>query len=185
MSQKKISVIISVKNYLLSNFIQYFPQCRIVKQNKSQYKVNNSQHRKAFLSPEISNFANRIHKRHCSSTNYNRHCYDEKLEVLINEQINAEFSAGYEYLNIASYYGRSNVALPGCYGFFMKMYYEEQDHAIDFLKYQNLRGGSVRLTAISTVTEPEWPDVSKSFACALIMEKNVKQVWNITNCIII
>lgn len=117
-----------------------------------------------------------INRRNYSSENYNRYKYDEKLENMINEQINVEFTAAYTYLNIAAYYGRSDVALPGLYAYFMKMYYEEQDHAFGFLKYQNLRGGIVCLKPISPIQDVEWPDLPKTFSLSLNLEKNVKEV---------
>lgn len=117
-----------------------------------------------------------INRRNYSHEAYNRYKYDKKLEDIINDQIHVEFTAGYTYLNMAAYYGRSDVALPGLYAYYMKLYYEEQEHAFGFLKYQNLRGGIVCLKPILQIEEVEWPDLPKVFMSSLDMEKDVKRV---------
>lgn len=107
---------------------------------------------------------------------YIRDRYDSKLESAINQQINAELNAGYAYLNIATYYGRSDVAMPGLHGFFMKMFYEELEHGLAFVKFQNLRGGCVQYCPLETHKKSEWKDIPAVFMTALSMEKHVKGV---------
>lgn len=114
--------------------------------------------------------------KHFASVPPSKHGYSDSVEKLVNEQINEEFSAGYCYLNIATYYGRSDVALPGFHGFFMKMFYEEIGHGIGLIKFQNMRGGIVKWTPLGTLDSNEWCDLSETFLTALTMEKNIKEV---------
>lgn len=51
-----------------------------------------------------------------------RHKFHKEVEAALNEQIELEFKASFAYLSMACYYGKSQVALPGCQGFFMKMH---------------------------------------------------------------
>lgn len=114
-----------------------------------------------------------ISKRY--NENFGKDNYSPELENAINEQIKAELDAGYTYLNIATYFGRSIVALPGLHGFFMKMFYEELEHGLAFTKYQNLRGGLVKFSPLQPV-DCDWSDIPSTFKTALNMEKDVKKV---------
>lgn len=113
----------------------------------------------------------------CKEDPPGRHGYHEEIERMVNNQIVAEFSAGYTYLSMAAYFGRSDVALPGCHAFFSKMYLEEQEHALKLIEYQNMRGGRVELCPISVFSEDQdWKSICNVFTVSLNMEKTVKEV---------
>lgn len=102
--------------------------------------------------------------------------YPEEIQTAMNQQILAELNAGYAYLSMACYFGRTDVALPGCYGFFMEMHKEEQEHAFVFINYQNLRGGHVKLCPLTIPESQNWHGICNSLAVAVEMEKLVKEV---------
>ncbi len=78
---------------------------------------------------------------------------NQKVEKLMNEQINAEFYSAFLYLSMSAYFERMN--LPGLANWTYVQYLEETTHALKFFKYVNERGGNVRL---ATIKEPpvEW-----------------------------
>lgn len=106
---------------------------------------------------------------------YYRHKYDAEVEKLINEQITTELAAGYSYLNLACHFGRPDIALPGVQGFFMKMFYEELEHGLGFIKYQNMRGGQITLEPLQC-QKPKGLEILDAFELSLEMEKSVKEV---------
>lgn len=118
-----------------------------------------------------------------SNNNFHRHCFHDECEKLLNEQIEAELNACYTYLAMASHFGRSEVALPGCYAFFFQMHLEELGHAHNLIRYQNMRGGKVLFCGLKTVEDCKW-NVQQSLEKGLQMEKEVKEVKLIrgTNC---
>jgi len=71
-------------------------------------------------------------------TNFHANC-----EALINKQINMELHASYVYMSMAAYFERDDVALHGFAKRFRDNSEEERDHAMKFIKYQNMRGGRV------------------------------------------
>lgn len=56
----------------------------------------------------------------------------------------------------AGYFGRVDVALPGCESFFLQMHHEEHDHAIKFFNYVKRRGGCVKLGPIVQPDSEDW-----------------------------
>lgn len=108
-----------------------------------------------------------------------RHGYHEDVERSVNQQIVSELAAGFTYLSMAAYFGRSDNPLPGCHAFFSKMYLEEQDHALKLIDYQNMRGGRVELCPISVSgasDDQDWKSICNAFTASLKMEKDVKEV---------
>lgn len=105
-----------------------------------------------------------------------RHKFHKDTEESINEQIGAELNAAFSYLSMACYFGRTEVSLPGCQGFFMNMYEEELEHATVFINYQLLRGAHVALSDIDVPENQDWKSIKKAFSVALEMEKFVKEV---------
>jgi ferritin len=75
----------------------------------------------------------------------------EKIEKLINEQIQKEFYSAYLYLSFEAYFASRN--LNGFAHWFRIQAMEERDHAIMFINYMNHVGGRVKLQALQ---EPEW-----------------------------
>ncbi|KAL1509227.1 hypothetical protein ABEB36_003996 [Hypothenemus hampei] len=104
-----------------------------------------------------------------------RHNFHKEVETALNEQIEMEFNAMFTYLSMASYYGRSEVALPGCQGFFMMMHQEEHEHAIIFLNYILMRGGHSQIPPITTQQNHDWKDIPKTFQTAVQLECDVKE----------
>lgn len=88
-----------------------------------------------------------------------------------------ELAAGYTYLSMAAFFGRTDVALPGCHAFFSKMYLEEQAHALKLIGYQNMRGGHVLLCPIAVSgNDQDWKNACNAFKVSVEMEKAVKEV---------
>lgn len=114
----------------------------------------------------------------CSKSNGdNRNKYHEESEKAVNQQITVEFSAGYTYLSMACFFGRTTVALPGCHGYFYRMYEEELEHALVLINYQNMRGGRVILDAVKVDSDnQDWKNVQNALAKSLELEMFVKEV---------
>lgn len=106
-----------------------------------------------------------------------RHQFHKETEESINEQIGAELNAAFSYLSMACYFGQTDIALPGCQGFFMNMFEEELEHAMVFINYQLLRGAHVALSNIDVPECQNWKCINKAFCAALDMEKFVKEVF--------
>ena len=70
----------------------------------------------------------------------------------VNEQINVEYWASYQYHLMWSYFDRSDVGLKNIAEFFKKSSEEEREHAHKLMEYQNLRGGTVVLKTIPDVS---------------------------------
>jgi len=77
-----------------------------------------------------------------------RQRYDTSCEAAINEQINVEYNVSYAYHALFSYFDRDNVGLPGFAKYFKASSEEEREHAEKLMKYQNKRGGRVKLQSI-------------------------------------
>ena len=108
-----------------------------------------------------------------------RQKFVDECEAAISEQINVEFNASYAYHSLFAYFDRDNVALKGFAKFFKESSDEERDHAEKLIKYQNMRGGRVRLQSIVTpLTEfdhPEKGDALYAMELALALEKLVNE----------
>ncbi|XP_020101121.1 ferritin-3, chloroplastic-like [Ananas comosus] len=104
-----------------------------------------------------------------------RHKYADDCEAAINEQINVEYNVSYVYHAMFAYFDRDNVALRGLANFFKESSDEEREHAEKFMKYQNKRGGRVKLQSIvMPLTEfdhPEKGDALYAMELALALEK--------------
>eukprot|EP00177_Eucheuma_denticulatum_P000202 GFKZ01000356.1.p2 GENE.GFKZ01000356.1~~GFKZ01000356.1.p2 ORF type:complete len:252 (-),score=58.12 GFKZ01000356.1:1879-2634(-) len=75
--------------------------------------------------------------------------YTSEQEAAINRHINVEYTASYAYHAIWAYFDKDVVALPGFAKFFKEQSNEEREHAEEFMKFQNKRGGSVELQPIA------------------------------------
>jgi ferritin heavy chain len=104
-------------------------------------------------------------------TNWNIEC-----ENVVNEQIQLEYWASYQYHIIWSYFDRNDVGISNIAEFFRKNSVEEREHAEKFMSYQNLRGGKVTLNGVQSVdlsyldNMESNNDVLASFEKALEME---------------
>lgn len=109
--------------------------------------------------------------------------WDISCQNVVNNQINIEYWASYQYDLMWSYFDRSDVGLKNIANFFKKSADEEREHAHKLIEYQNLRGGDVKLKDITDV-DLKFLDVSPqnssnnillSFEKALEMEQRVYQ----------
>ena len=72
---------------------------------------------------------------------------NEKVHVLLNEQINKEFYSAYLYLDFANYF--ESVGLDGFANWYRIQAQEERDHALLFYDYLQNNGARVTLEAIA------------------------------------
>eukprot|EP00249_Psilotum_nudum_P025356 c29739_g1_i1 orf=467-1276(-) len=113
-----------------------------------------------------------------SSESFARQHYDVACEMAVNEQINVEYSVSYFYHALFAYFDRDNVALPGFAKFFKEASDDERSHAEKLMKFQNIRGGRVKLESIVSpgLTEcdhAEKGDALYAMEMSLAMEKMV------------
>lgn len=107
--------------------------------------------------------------------------WDEKCENVINNQINMELWASYQYQVMWNYFDRSTVGLKNIATFFRKSSEEEREHAEKLMEYQNMRGGTVVLRNIEAPSLDYLDnnsidnDVVLSFEKAVEMEQQVYQ----------
>jgi len=94
----------------------------------------------------------------------------EKIEQLLNDQIQKEFYSAYLYLSFEAYFESKNLS--GFANWFRIQAMEERDHAIIFINYLNLIGGRVKLQEIKA---PEWDfnSIEEVLAKSLEHEKYV------------
>jgi len=102
-----------------------------------------------------------------------RQNYEPESEAGINKQINLELYASYVYMSMAYYFDRDDVALPGFYKFFKKASDEEREHAQKLMKFQNQRGGRIKLQDVKCPDRDEWGCGVDAMSTALNLEKEV------------
>lgn len=100
---------------------------------------------------------------------------NQKLQSVINKQINAEFYSAYMYLSMAAYFEDAN--LPGFANWMRVQFQEEQFHAMKFLNFLVDRGARVVLDAIEK-PKTEWNSPLHVFEEALAHERLVTQMIN-------
>ncbi|XP_012158324.1 soma ferritin [Ceratitis capitata] len=103
-----------------------------------------------------------------------RQNFTSDCEHAINKQIHLELKSSYNYLAMAYHFDRSDVALPGLYGFFKAASSEEREHATKFMEYLNKRGGTICLEALPA-PEFEFTTAKAALIEALDMEKTVNE----------
>ncbi len=86
--------------------------------------------------------------------------FNDKVEDVLNKQINAEFWSAYMYLSMSAYFQAKG--LKGFANWMRVQYQEEVTHAIKFFDYILARGGYVKLEAISKVPT-EWIGIENVF----------------------
>ncbi|XP_074633272.1 ferritin, higher subunit-like [Acropora palmata] len=91
----------------------------------------------------------------------------------INKQINRELFAHYTYLSMAMHFDRDDINLPGFHKFFKESAEEEMEHAQKLMKYQNMRGGRVKLHNIHNPCDDKWGNGLNAMKIALMLEKEV------------
>ena len=85
-----------------------------------------------------------------------RQKYHPDSEAGVNRLIKVELDAVYMYLSMASYFDRSDVALPGFANYFRQAVAEEWGHVNVFISYQTKRGGQVKLEDIQKPARANW-----------------------------
>ena len=91
-----------------------------------------------------------------------------------------EYNISYIYYALFAYFDRDNVSLPGFAKYFKDASDEERDHADMFMKYQNIRGGNIKLQSILMPIVMEFDNAEKGDALyamelALSLEKLTNQ----------
>ncbi|XP_020581860.1 ferritin-4, chloroplastic-like [Phalaenopsis equestris] len=108
-----------------------------------------------------------------------RQKYVDECEAAINEQINIEYNVSYVYHAMFAYFDRDDVALRGMAKFFKESSEEEREHAEKLMKYQNKRGGRVKLQSIlmplSEFKNEEKGDALHAMELALSLERLVNE----------
>nr|AIA24539.1 iron-binding protein [Bactrocera dorsalis] len=119
------------------------------------------------------NFAGRLQFRRlmCLMVRQN---FASECENAINKQIHLELKSSYDYMAMAYHFDRSDVALPGLYGFFKSASSEEREHAAQLMTYMNKRGGTICLEEIPA-PQFKFTTVKAALIEALDMEKTVNE----------
>lgn len=104
-----------------------------------------------------------------------RQNYHEESEAGVNRQINLELYASYVYLSMAYHFDRDDVALNGFHKYFVKASDEEREHAQKLMKFQNQRGGRIKLQDVKCPDNSEWGSGLEAVTAALNLEKHVNQ----------
>ncbi len=100
---------------------------------------------------------------------------NQKLEKLINEQINAELYSAYLYLSMGAYF--EDQGLAGFANWMRVQFEEEQFHGLKFFDYLAERGGRVQLEAIDK-PEVNWASPVAVFEEVLKHERHVTSLIN-------
>lgn len=100
---------------------------------------------------------------------------NQKLEKLINEQINAELYSAYLYLSMGAYF--EDQGLAGFASWMRVQFEEEQFHGLKFFDYLAERGGRVQLAAIE-MPEVKWDSAVVVFEEVLKHERHVTSLIN-------
>ena len=97
---------------------------------------------------------------HCRKNNWS-----ETLENLIIQQINLELLACHTYNALHCFFMNDNIGFPGISNYFKESSDEEMEHARKFMKYQSVRGGTVKILSLEVperITEKYSPKVLES-----------------------
>ncbi|RZC92831.1 hypothetical protein C5167_004012 [Papaver somniferum] len=105
-----------------------------------------------------------------------RHKFSNACEAAINDQINWEYNLSYVYHSAYAYFDRDYVALEGFAKFFREAMVEKRERAELLMKYQNKRGGRVKLDTMlmpeSELYHSEKGEALYSMELALSLEKS-------------
>ncbi len=103
----------------------------------------------------------------------------EKIENLLNDQLNKELYSGYLYLSIEAYFESLN--LKGFAHWFRVQAQEERDHALLFFEYINRVGGRVKLMPIEG-PQVEFESIMDALEASLKHEQFVtSSIYNIVD----
>lgn len=104
--------------------------------------------------------------------------WSETCERLLNEQINSELTAFYQYKKLYSYFADNDVAYMNVANYFLKASNEEKEHADKLIDYQIKRGGDVNYTNITAPNFEVSPNntdsnILQAFKFALTLETDI------------
>lgn len=85
---------------------------------------------------------------------------NEKVEVILNKQINAEFWSAYLYLSMSSWF--ETKGLKGFANWMRVQFQEENTHALKLFDFVLKRAGEVKLEPIATVPTT-WKNITEIF----------------------
>ena len=107
-----------------------------------------------------------------------RQNWSEECENELNKQIQREYQASLSYHMLANYFNRDDIGLNKLVKYFNNSSLEERTHADNFMNYQNMRGGTVKLETLEVeknfnLTNPI--DIVQSFEIALGLEKSINE----------
>ena len=95
---------------------------------------------------------------------------NEKIESLLNDQVNKELFSAYLYLSIEAYF--NSINLQGFAHWFRVQTMEERDHALLIFEYINRAGGRVKLQPIDG-PKTEFASIQEALAQSLEHERFV------------
>jgi ferritin len=103
----------------------------------------------------------------------------EKMEVKLNEHINAELFSAYLYLSMSAYF--KSIELPGFANWMQVQFEEEMTHAMKFFGFVDNMDGRIRLTTIQA-PPVEWESPLEVFEQTYEHEKSVsKQIFDLVS----
>lgn len=101
----------------------------------------------------------------------------EKIQQVLNKQLNAEFHSAYTYLSLASYF--EDLDLNGCAHWMKIQYQEELMHADKIYIFINNRDGRVLLQVLEA-PRSEWESPLEAFKWALANEQALsKKIYEV------
>ena len=100
---------------------------------------------------------------------------NKRLEVELNNQLNAELYSAYLYLSMSASLASKNLS--GFSNWMKVQFEEEQFHALKLYNYIIDRGGKVTLTEIEA-PKTEWTDILDVFRDVLAHEEKVTSLIN-------
>jgi len=102
-----------------------------------------------------------------------RQNFAETSEIALNQQVKVELDASHQYLAMAAFFDRADVALPGFKAYFAKASEEEREHAEKFIEFINLRGGTYAPLPVAEPERTSWSSALDAMKHALTMEMQV------------
>ena len=94
----------------------------------------------------------------------------ERMNIALNDQLNAEFASSYSYLSLAAHFDAQS--LPGFSHWFRTHAEEERSHALKIFDYILARGGTVLLASVPA-PPPAGASPQEAFADAYRAEAEV------------
>ncbi|CAG2111228.1 unnamed protein product, partial [Medioppia subpectinata] len=98
-----------------------------------------------------------------------------QIESAINNITSSEFMAYYFYEQMAWYFNRESVALPGFHAYFQSRADDLLKLARKFMEYQNKRGGRVILGDIPAYPKQDGWTPLEALAKSIVVEQGIKQ----------